>query len=124
MLCYSEQPRFKKERIEAFKKLISLDSTDLPETYRTTLKPHYKYQKEIKLPLTLSYSNGSVEATNNHIKVIKRVAWLYSFRNFINFKTQIFLNRGNYSKTVSKRPTISHKNTKKLKERDQPTETV
>ena len=50
--------------------------------------------KEILLTLQLPYLNGPVEATNNHIKGLKRTA--YGFRNFIHFKIRIFINRAKY----------------------------
>ncbi|WP_245617898.1 transposase [Carnobacterium gallinarum] len=40
----------------------------------------------------LPYSNGIVEGLNNKIKIIKRVA--YGYRNFINFRTRIYLIQG------------------------------
>ncbi|WP_251870075.1 transposase, partial [Enterococcus italicus] len=46
---------------------------------------------------------------NNHIKVIKRMA--YGFRNFINFKIRIFINRGKYFRTLPR------KGKKKVKQR-------
>lgn len=47
------------------------------------------------------HSNGFVEATNNHIKVIKGMD--YGFRNFIKFKIRIFINRGKYFRTLPKK---------------------
>ncbi|HIZ52690.1 MAG TPA: transposase [Candidatus Enterococcus avicola] len=67
------------------------------EIYQSFLSSLHYSEKETIPSLTLPYSNGLVEATNNHIKVLKRTA--YGFRNFINFKTRIFINRGKYFKT-------------------------
>ncbi|MGX7201451.1 transposase [Enterococcus plantarum] len=54
-----------------------------PRIYQTPIDPFKKYQNEIKNALELSYSNGSLEDLNNHIKVLKRNA--YGFRNFLYF---------------------------------------
>ncbi|WP_192794843.1 transposase, partial [Streptococcus pneumoniae] len=37
----------------------------------------------------LPYTNDKLEATNNHIKIIKRNA--FGFRNFANFNKRIFI---------------------------------
>lgn len=97
ILRYSEKEDKQKERIHDFKLLLNQPTATFPIHFRKTIKTYKKYQKEIILALTLPYSNGPVEATNNHIKVLKRSA--YGFRNFINFKTRIFINRGKYFKT-------------------------
>lgn len=46
-----------------------------------------KYKTEIKHTFETTYSNGSLECLNNHIKVIKRNS--YGFRSFYNFKLRI-----------------------------------
>lgn len=97
ILRYSEKKEQQIERIECFKTLLEQPFKAFPENFKTTIKTYKKYKEEIILALTLPYSNGPVEATNNHIKVLKRTA--YGFRNFINFKTRIFINRGKYFKT-------------------------
>ena len=80
--------------MEGFQSLLMQSYKHLPESYQTTIRTYRKYQKEILLALQLPYSNGPVEATNNHIKGLKRTA--YGFRNFIHFKIRIFINRGKY----------------------------
>ncbi|MBS6429125.1 transposase, partial [Enterococcus raffinosus] len=45
------------------------------------------------------YSNGPLECLNNHIKVLKRMA--YGFRNFQNYRVRIFLYRGKYFKKTT-----------------------
>ena len=66
--------------------------------------------KEILLTLQLPYLNGPIEATNNHIKVLKRTA--YGFRNFIHFKIRIFINRAKYFEK-KKKSNIQKMNNKK-----------
>lgn len=111
VIRYSEDANVQKERTQTFHELLSLELSALPETFQTTITTYKKYEEEITRALILPYSNGPVEATNNHIKVIKRMA--YGFRNFINFKTRIFLNRGTYFKTVSKKPSDPHRQEKR-----------
>lgn len=89
------------ENNQAFQELLTIDLSSYPETYQVTIRIYRKYQNEIIRALSLPYSNGPVEATNNHIKIIKRTA--YGFRNFHNFKLRIFLNRGKYFKTDLKK---------------------
>lgn len=101
VLCYSPDKKKQEERVNEFEKLLSQNYSHLPESYRTTISTFKKYRKEIILALSVPYSNGPVEATNNHIKVIKRMA--YGFRNFINFKIRIFINRGKYFRTFPRK---------------------
>ena len=98
VLRYFEEEEKQKEAIEGFEELLTQSYKHLPEGYQTTIRTYKKYRNEIILALSKSYSNGPVEATNNHIKVIKRMA--YSFRNFINFKIRIFIHRGKYYRTL------------------------
>ena len=72
--------------------------------------------KEILLTLQLPYLNGPVEATNNHIKGLKRTA--YGFRNFIHFKIRIFINRGKYFEK-KKKSNIQKMNNKKTHKKSQ-----
>ena len=106
----------KKKRNEGFQSLLMQSYKHLPESYQTTIKTYKKYQKEILLALQLPYSNGPVEATNNHIKVLKRTA--YGFRNFIHFKIRIFINRGKYfeKKKKSSIQKINNKETHKKRQ--------
>nr|WP_313627791.1 transposase [Enterococcus italicus] len=101
VLCYSPDKKKQEERVNEFEELLSQNYSHLPESYRTTISTFKKYRKEIILALSVPYSNGPVEATNNHIKVIKRMA--YGFRNFINFKIRIFINRGKYFRTLPRK---------------------
>ncbi|MDT2427148.1 MULTISPECIES: transposase [Enterococcus] len=56
--------------------------------------------------MTRPYSNGTLETANNHIKVLKRMA--YGFRNFINFKLKIFLYRGKYCRKEPPKQNQNH----------------
>lgn len=100
VIRYSNNPTKQAELRQSFQDLLEQGVSSLPESYQTTLTTYRTYRKEILHSLSNPYSNGPVEATNNHIKVLKRVA--YGFRNFTNFKTRIFLNRGQYFRIVPK----------------------
>ncbi|WP_369468600.1 transposase [Enterococcus faecalis] len=55
-------------------------------------------KQKIKQALCFSYFNGHIECLNNHIKVLKRIA--YCYKNFQNYRERIFLYRGkNFKKT-------------------------
>lgn len=74
-----------------FDELSSLDK-QLPKWFQKKLTFFQKYKQGITNSFNLPYSNGPVEGTNNKIKVIKRVA--YGYRNFINFRSRIYLIQG------------------------------
>ena len=57
--------------------------------FQTVFKTFLKNKDKILNALELPYSNATLEATNNLIKVIKRNA--FGFRNFDNFKTRILI---------------------------------
>ncbi|EHY97757.1 transposase [Streptococcus pneumoniae GA02714] len=57
--------------------------------FQTVFKTFLKDKEKIVNALQLHYSNAKLEATNNLIKLIKRNA--FGFRNFENFKKQIFI---------------------------------
>ena len=116
VLQYHEKEEKQQEAMEGFQSLLMQSYKHLPESYQTTIRTYKKYQKEILLALQLPYSNGPVEATNNHIKVLKRTA--YGFRNFIHFKTRIFINRGKYFEK-KKKSNIQKMNNKKKHEKSQ-----
>lgn len=80
--------------VSRFVQLINENYQLFPESYQTVIATFRKYEKEIKRALRVPYSNGPLECLNNHIKVLKRVA--YGFRNFYNFRERIFLYRGKY----------------------------
>jgi transposase len=74
---------------EEFQAVIDNRYDDLNGRFTTTLKTFKKFRREIINDLENPYSNGPLEATNNKIKVIKRVA--YGFRSFTNFKKRILV---------------------------------
>lgn len=88
----------KRRNVPCFIQLLNEDYSELPDYYRTVITTFRKYKKEIKRALRVPYSNGPLECLNNHIKVLKRIA--YGFRNFYNFRERIFLYRGNYFKKL------------------------
>ena len=122
VIQYHQKTEKQQEAIEGFQDLLKQSYKHLPENYQTTIKTYKRYQKEILLALQLPYSNGPVEATNNHIKVLKRTA--YGFRNFINFKTRIFINRRKSfenKKKKEKKAKIKEMNKKKRTKKSQAT---
>lgn len=74
---------------EEFQAVIDNRYTELNGRFTTTLKTFKKFRNEIINALEHPYSNGPLEATNNKIKVIKRIS--YGFRSFINFKKRILV---------------------------------
>ncbi|WP_028790507.1 transposase, partial [Tetragenococcus muriaticus] len=74
--------------------LLKTDLSQLPDPFQPVVKTFRKYRQEIRLALTVPYSNGPLEGLNNPIKVLKRVA--YGFHSFENFRQRIFLYRGKY----------------------------
>lgn len=85
---------FHKQDTARFDQLLKTDGSQLPDPFQPVIKTFRKYRKEIHLALTVPYSNGPLEGLNNHIKVLKRVA--YGFHSFENFRQRIFLYRGKY----------------------------
>ncbi|MDR0921101.1 MAG: transposase, partial [Lactobacillales bacterium] len=59
-----------------------------------------KNRNFIKNSLKYKYSNGPLECFNNHIKVIKRIA--YGYRNYMNFKKRIMIVFGDQPMTIKK----------------------
>ena len=60
----------------------------------TSFEDHKKYKSEIENSFVLSrLTNDSIEGINNHIKVIKRVA--YGYNNFKHFRPRILLSLKN-----------------------------
>ena len=86
----------KRRDVPEFTALLEENYKELPEHYRPVFKTFKKYRTEIKRALRVPYSNGLMECLNNHIKVLKRMA--YGFRNFQNYRERIFLYRGKYFK--------------------------
>ena len=86
----------RRQDVPEFVALLKEDYKELPEHYQPVFTTFKKYQTEIKRALRVPYSNGPIECLNNHIKVLKRIA--YGFRNFQNYRERIFLYRGKYFK--------------------------
>lgn len=87
-----------KQDVKRFDQLLKTDSSNFPEPFQPVMKTFRNYQQAIELALSVPYSNGPLEGLNNHIKVLKRVA--YGFHSFENFRQRIFLYRGKYFQTV------------------------
>jgi len=77
----------------AFEELLRTPTKGLHDSFKTTIRSYKKFKVSILDALKYPYSNGPIEAMNNHIKVLKRIA--YGYRNFYNFKLRIFVVFGN-----------------------------
>lgn len=80
---------FQEKQADQFFRLIEETISNANPVFQTVLKTFLKDRGKVINALELPYSNAKLEATNNIIKVIKRNA--FSFRNFENFKTRIFI---------------------------------
>ncbi|SJZ77949.1 Transposase [Pilibacter termitis] len=79
----------KTKDIELFDELIKENVNQFNNRFQTVIRTYRYYKKQIHNALIFPYSNGSLEATNNIIKSIKRFS--FGFRNFANFRKRIFL---------------------------------
>ena len=80
---------FQEKQADHFFGLIEETISCVNPIFQTVFKTFLKEKDKIMNALELPYSNAKLEATNNHIKVIKRNA--FGFRNFDNFKTRILI---------------------------------
>ena len=80
---------FQEKQTEHFFSLIEETISSVNPIFQTLFKTFLKDKDKIMNALELPHSNAKLEATTNLIKVIKRNA--FSFRNFDNFKTRIFI---------------------------------
>jgi len=80
---------FQEKQTEHFFSLIEETISSVNPIFQTLFKNFLKDKDKIMNALELPHSNAKLEATTNLIKVIKRNA--FSFRNFDNFKTRIFI---------------------------------
>ncbi|MEK0174984.1 transposase [Tetragenococcus halophilus] len=82
---------FYKQDIERFDQLLKTDGSQLPDPFQPVVKTFRKYRQEIHLALTIPYSNGLLEGLNNHIKVLKRVAYGFHDPNVLTAFTSLLL---------------------------------
>jgi transposase len=82
---------FQQKDTKEIEKMINKYSKDkgLNHRFQTVFKSFKKFLSGIKNALTVSYSNGPIEGMNNHIKVLKRIA--YGYRSFKNFRKRILI---------------------------------
>lgn len=80
---------FQNKDSQAFFGLIEDTIENVNDQFKTVFKTFLKDRDKVENALNLPYSNARLEATNNIIKVIKRMA--FCFRNFENFRTHIFI---------------------------------
>ena len=81
----AKQLRFRISRL----RLIEENLKQVHPLFQTVFKTFLKDKEKIVNALQLPYSNAKLEVTNNLIKLIKQNA--FGFRNFENFKKQIFI---------------------------------
>jgi transposase len=74
---------------DEFMKLIDENYPKVNYKFKTSFNTFKKHRSFIKSALMHKYSNGPMECFNNHIKVLKRIA--YGYRNYMNFKKRIMI---------------------------------
>jgi transposase len=77
---------------EAFQELLNKRYHNLNRNFTTAFKTLKRFSEGILHALQTPYNNGRLEGMNNHIKVLKRIA--YGYRNFYNFKRRILIVQG------------------------------
>jgi transposase len=83
---------FETKDTDRFIELIHSGWKLLDSRFKTAFKTFRKHIHGIHQSLKKQYSNGKLEAMNNHIKVLKRIA--YGYRNFENFRRRILIVQG------------------------------
>lgn len=83
---------FRAKNVSNFFESLEEIPAHIDEEFRTKVQNLLNYKEGITNALSLSYSNGKIEAKNTHIKTMKRVS--YGFRSFDNMRTRIFLTEG------------------------------
>ena len=92
---------YKKKDYEAFMACIKEIPRQLPYEFKKKFEVFKRFKNGIYQAFTTGYSNGSIEGTNNLIKVIKRVA--YGYRNFENMKLRIKIIKGCFFTQVNRK---------------------
>ncbi len=88
-LYQSLHTALKNKDANLFLKILSSQHNSISTYMKTAIKTLTVYKDYIVNALNNSASNGRLEATNNLIKVIKRVA--FGFRSFLHFKNRILI---------------------------------
>src|SRR5699024_1042437 len=85
---------YRKNSCQLLNLLTDTVSWNLPPEMRQALKTIKKHKAEIENSFVLPrLTNGPIEGVNNHIKVIKRIA--YGYNNFKHFRLRILLSLKN-----------------------------
>ena len=85
---------YRKNSRQLLNLLTDTSSWNLPPEMRQALKTIKKHKSEIENSFVLPrLTNGPIEGVNNHIKVIKRIA--YGYNNFKHFRLRILLSLKN-----------------------------
>lgn len=69
--------------------IIRTNQDNLHPEMKRALKTLRKYKQYLINSMESGYSNGPIEAQNNNIKVLKRIA--YGYRNYTNFRNRILM---------------------------------
>lgn len=72
-----------------FEDILKADQSRLHHQMRTTLATFRRLKRYIINGIETGHTNGPMEANNNNIKVLKRIA--YGYRNYNNFRNRILL---------------------------------
>ncbi|CDK35356.1 putative transposase [Ligilactobacillus salivarius cp400] len=81
---------YRKNSCQLLNLLTDISSWNLPPEMRQALKTIKKHKAEIENSFVLpKLTNGPIEGVNNHIKVIKRIA--YGYNNFKHFRLRILI---------------------------------
>ena len=80
---------FDKRDSQNFFEVIRHLPSGLSKVFKKKVMYLIKHEKGITLAFQKPYSNGRIEAKNNVIKVLKRIA--FGFRNFRNLKLRVFI---------------------------------
>ncbi|QXL48728.1 ISL3 family transposase [Ligilactobacillus salivarius] len=85
---------YRKNSCQLLNLLTDTSSWNLPPEMRQALKTIKKHKAEIENSFVLpKLTNGPIEGINNHIKVIKRIA--YGYNNFKHFRLRILISLKN-----------------------------
>jgi len=83
---------FQEKDTQEVQRIVEENKGKTNKKFQSVFRSYKKFLSGILNALRLPYSNGKLEAQNNHIKVLKRIA--YGYRNFFNFRRRIFIVKG------------------------------
>ena len=80
---------FKMNSRSLFEQLLMVDLKKLHPQMATSIRTFKRLKNEIINGIETGHTNGPMEANNNNIKVLKRIA--YGYKNYNNFRNRILL---------------------------------